>query len=68
MAANEALSNSLIFKVSFSIASSHSFWPGALSRMDDTSFLMESDTALLLLAKACHVGGSFGLMANDFAE
>ena len=29
---------------------------------------MASETALLLLARACHVGGSLGLMANDLAE
>jgi len=54
--------------VNFSMASSHSRWPGALSRIEETSFLIESETALLLFAKACQVGGSLGLTANDLAE
>ena len=35
--------------------------------MEDTSFLMESDTDLLWLASDCHVGGSFGFNASDLA-
>ena len=49
------------------MASSHSFWPGALSRMEDTSFLIESETDLLWLASDCHVGGSLGFRASDLA-
>ncbi len=36
--------------------------------MEETSFLIASETALLLLAKACQVGGSLGLIASDLAE
>merc|ERR1719187_2708958 len=67
MAAREAWSSSLMWMVSFSMASSHSLWPGALSRMEETSFLIESETALLLLARACQVGGSRGLTARLLA-
>jgi len=35
--------------------------------MEETNFLMESDTDLLLLASACHVGGSLGLTARLLA-
>merc|ERR1719458_345853 len=67
MAAREAWSNSLICTVNPSIASSHSLCPGALSLMEETNFLMESETDLLLLARACHVGGSLGLTAKLLA-
>lgn len=33
-----------------------------------TSFLMESETFLLLFANVCQVGGSLGLIARDFAD
>ena len=66
-AASEVWSRSLIRALSFTMASSHSFCPGALSRIDVTSFLIESDTLLLWLASSCQVGGSRGLTARDLA-
>lgn len=35
--------------------------------MEETSFLIESETDLLWLANNCHVGGSLGVTARDLA-
>jgi len=41
--------------------------PGARSLMAETSFLMESETALLLFDRVSHIGGSCGFIARDLA-
>lgn len=41
--------------------------PIKTNRIEETRLLMLSDTFLLWLARACHVGGSFGLTARDLA-
>ena len=46
----------------------HSLCPGALSLMDETSFLIKSNTALLLFARACQVSESRGFAAGLIAD
>ncbi|CAN7981391.1 unnamed protein product, partial [Ixodes pacificus] len=66
----EAWSSSRMQALRRSIASSHSFCPGALGahRMEETSLLMPSETSLLWLARLCQAGGSLGFRARDLAD